>query len=86
MKNVIKMAEMIIIPPKIIPEKKKIPQKGKRLPEFAEKILKAEAHRKAKERKILEMISKQKAGKAAKMAKNAGIIKMAGLNSSPFRI
>ena len=79
------MAEMIIIPPDVIPAQKKIPQKKKQSPKFSEEISKAEAERKAKERKILDMIYKQKAGKAARMAKEAGIVKMAGY-FSPFNM
>ena len=72
------MFEITILPPNLTPVEKKKPQKMERLPEFSEKILKAEVERKAKERKILDIIYKRKAGKAALSAKNAGIVKMAG--------
>ena len=58
-----------------IPIQKKIQKKVKEvpIPKFSEKILKAEAKRKAKESEILQKLGQQKAKKAALMAKNCNI-------------
>ena len=75
------MAVSSIIPSNYSPLRKKFKPKLKQIPLYSEKILKAEAERKAKERKILEMVGRQRAKKAALLAKNLNIVQ-----TSTFRI
>jgi hypothetical protein len=73
-----KMAELFEIPFDITPVKRKKPPKRKPFPDYTKQILKAEAKKKAMERKITRLVRRQKALEAERLSKAASDILNAG--------